>query len=126
MRNPRFCLLIFALSILPATSGLAGSSEAGNRALLPSQEMNFTLEGKISKQAPGKLTISGEGNIIFHVTYNDKTEIKRKDGSAGSAKDLRVGITVRVEGALTEAGEVVAQKIEVHSDDAPKGTSTGF
>lgn len=73
--------------------------------------MNFALEGKITQQAPGKLTISTEENIIFHVRYDDKTEITLKDGSPGSAKDLRVGVRVRVEGELTEAGEVLARKI---------------
>ncbi len=75
--------------------------------------MNFTLEGKITKHDPGKLTISTEANIIFHVRYDEKTEIKRKDGSPGSAKDFRVGIRVKIDGELTESGEVIAQKIEL-------------
>ena len=77
------------------------------------QAMNFTVEGKITKQAPGKLTISSGENIIFHVRYDDKTEIKQSDGSPGTAKDLRVGVVVRVDGELTEGGEIIAQKIEI-------------
>ncbi len=78
-----------------------------------SQAMNFTVEGKITRQSPGKFTISTEANIIFHVRYDEKTEIHRSDGSKGSSKDLQVGIKVRVDGELTESGEIVAQKIEL-------------
>lgn len=78
--------------------------------------MNFTVEGKITRHSPGKLTLSTEENIIFHVRYDDKTEIKRKDGSPGSAKDFRVGVKVMVDGELTEAGEIIAQRIEVSQD----------
>jgi len=74
------------------------------------------VEGKVTRQTPGKLTLSTEQNIIFHVRYDDKTEIKRKDGSAGSAKDLRVGVRVMVEGDLTESGEIIALRIELEGD----------
>jgi hypothetical protein len=77
------------------------------------QEMNFTVEGKITRHAPGKLTINTEENIVFHVRYEDKTDIQRKDGSKGSAKDLRVGTKVKVAGELNESGEITAQKIEL-------------
>lgn len=118
MKLAGFYLLLLVL--LVPSPRLAADSGAGARASAAWQETNFTLEGKISKLSPGKLTISGEGNIIFHVAYSDKTEIKRKDGSAGSAQDLRVGMTVRVGGDLTESGEVVAQKIEIQSEGASK------
>ena len=120
MNGIRFYLpaiVLLSVSTIIADVGYSGA------AALPrydSQEMNFTLEGKINKQSPGKLTISGEGNIIFHVAYNDKTEIKQKDGGSASAKDLRVGMTVRVEGDLTESGEVIAHKIEIQSEGASK------
>jgi hypothetical protein len=82
--------------------------------LLQAQEaMNFTVEGKITRQSPGKLTIHTGENILFHVRYDDKTDIKKSDGSSGTAKDLRVGLLVRIEGELTEAGEILAQKIEI-------------
>ena len=81
--------------------------------LLRAQAMNFTVEGKITRHDPGKLTISSGENIIFHVRYDDKTDIKKSDGSPGTAKDLRVGVAVRVEGELTEAGEIIAARIEI-------------
>jgi hypothetical protein len=80
------------------------------------ETMNFTVEGKISKHTGQKLTLSTEGNIIFHVVYNDKTSITRKDGSAGTAKDLQVGTRLHVDGDLTEAGEIIAQKITIQSE----------
>lgn len=83
----------------------------------PNQEtMNFTVEGRLTRHTGSKLTLSAEGNMIFHVVYNEKTEIARKDGSAGSAEDLRVGARIRVDGELTEAGEIIAQKIRVLPD----------
>jgi hypothetical protein len=77
------------------------------------QEMGFTLEGKVTEQSTGKLTVSTEQNIIFHVTYDDKTEIKRDDGAQASAQDLRVGAQIKVDGELAESGEIKARKIEV-------------
>jgi len=104
-----------------------GVREAGSGPLRPclaaaplsassSQEtMNFTVEGKISKHAGQKLTLSTENNIIFHVAYSEKTSITRQDGSAGTAKDLRVGTRIYVEGELTEAGEIIAHRITIQS-----------
>jgi len=77
------------------------------------QAMNFTLEGKINTLDHNKLTVHTEENIIFHVSYDDKTEFKSDDGSPASSKDLRVGLTIKVDGDLTESGEIVAQKIEL-------------
>jgi hypothetical protein len=86
---------------------------------VPAQDnMNFTLEGKITKHVGTKLTLSTEDNIIFHVIYNDKTAIQRKDGSAGTAQDLQVGVRIHVDGDLTDAGEVVAQKISILPEPA--------
>jgi hypothetical protein len=83
------------------------------------QDTNFTLEGKITQHTAGKLTVSTEENIIFHVRYSDKTEIKRQDGSAGSEKDLRVGVMIHVDGDLGESGEISAQRIVIEADSAP-------
>jgi hypothetical protein len=47
------------------------------------------------------------------VRYDDKTDIKKSDGSPGTANDLRVGVVVRVEGDLTESGEIIAARIEI-------------
>jgi len=79
----------------------------------PPVETNFTVEGKITKLSPGKLTLSTEGNIIFHVRYNDRTDIQRADGSKGSDKNFRAGVRVKVDGDLTESGEVVAARIAI-------------
>jgi hypothetical protein len=80
---------------------------------LRSQAMDFVLEGKITRKAPGKVTVNTGQNIVFTVRYDDETVIKKSDGSPGSGNDLRVGIKVRVEGELTESGEVVALKIKL-------------
>jgi Domain of unknown function (DUF5666) len=75
------------------------------------QTDTFTLDGKITKLAPGKITVNSGDNIIFHVVYDDKTEFTKPDGSEGSAQDLRVGSPIHVEGDLTESGEIVAARI---------------
>ena len=80
---------------------------------LSAQEMNFTLEGKITEKSAGKLTVSSGENIIFHVLYNDKTEIKKKDGSAATAQDLHIGLMISAAGDLAESGEITAKKIQI-------------
>ena len=87
------------------------------------QESNFTLEGKITEKSAGKLTLSTTDNIIFHVRYGDKTEIKRADGSAGAGADLKVGQTVSVVGELAETGEIIAKKIEIEKPVTSKDHS---
>lgn len=82
------------------------------------QEMAFTLEGKITEHTSGKLTVSTEENIVFHVTYSDKTAIKRADGSAGSAKDFQTGVKIKVDGDLAESGEIAAKTIEIEAESA--------
>jgi hypothetical protein len=77
------------------------------------QGSNFTLEGKITEQSKGKLTVNMEGNIIMHVSYDAQTGIYRKDGSAGSANDLKVGTTVKVKGQLNASGVLEAQRIDL-------------
>ena len=79
----------------------------------PPQAMDFVLEGKITRKVEDKLTVNTGQNIVFTVRYNDKTEIKRNDDSAASPGDLKVGIKVRVEGELTESGEVLAVRIKL-------------
>lgn len=104
------------LAPLVSTLGVGGGSA-------PPEEINFTVEGKITKLFPGKLTLSTEGNIIFHVRYHDKTDIKRADGSKGSEKDFRVGMKVKVDGDLTESGEVAAARIAIEQDSRQGATS---
>ncbi len=114
------CAIAVLLMARPGSFGATRLSAVAIQPAAPPQAMNFTVEGKITHHSPGKLTISTEANIIFHVRYGDKTEIKRSDGSAGSTKDFRPGVKVKIEGELTEAGEVIAQKIEVQQD-SPSG-----
>jgi uncharacterized protein DUF5666 len=85
--------------------------------------MNFTLEGRINRLEKNKFTVSAEDNILFHVRYDDQTKIQRKDGSAATAKDLRVGLSVKVDGDLTESGEIVAHRIEIQPEPGAKKSS---
>jgi hypothetical protein len=84
------------------------------------QDMNFTLEGKITSNTANKLTVSTEENMVFHVLYNERTEIKKKDGSPGTARDLQVGIRIGVAGDLAESGEITAKKIEIQTEGSEK------
>jgi hypothetical protein len=77
------------------------------------QAMNFSLEGKITDRAPGKLTVSTLENIAFHVTYDDKTDIKYDDGTQATGQNLRVGVQIKVDGELAESGDVNAHKIVI-------------
>ena len=109
LRVPSFyvALVMFLASCAWSSSAMARVAKI----LRAGQAMNFTVEGKINTLDHNKLTLNTEENIIFHVRYDDKTEFKRDDGSPASSKDLRVGLRIRVEGDLTESGEIVAQRI---------------
>jgi len=107
----------FLLLQLPSSPAKVLSQPA---ALVPAQEMNFTLEGKITSITGNKFTVNSEENMLFHVRYDDKTEIKKKDGSPGSGKDLRVGLKVNIAGDLAESGEITAKKIEIEADGTEK------
>jgi hypothetical protein len=80
---------------------------------LTDQAMNFTVEGTVNTLGQNKLTLRAEANVIFHVSYNDKTEFESEDGSLTGGRDLRIGLAIRVEGDLTESGEIVAKRIEL-------------
>jgi hypothetical protein len=84
------------------------------------QAMNFNVEGKINTLGQNKLTLRGEENMIFHVSYDDKTEFKSDDGSPAGSEDLRVGLRIKVEGDLTESGEIVARRIELEKTPPQK------
>lgn len=112
----RVLVVLVPLLLCPGAQHSRLAFGMSRRTSLSPQGMNFTVEGRITRHSAGKLTLSTEENIIFHVRYDDKTEIKRKDGSPGSAKDFRIGVKIMVEGELTEAGEVVAHKIELLED----------
>jgi hypothetical protein len=87
------------------------------------QGTNFDLEGNITHQEAGKLTIDTGGNIIFHATYTADTAMVHADGKPASEKDLKVGVKVHILGDLQESGEVKAQRIEIE-DGASKKEST--
>jgi hypothetical protein len=87
------------------------------------ESSGFNLEGKIVKVETGKFTVSTEENIIFHVRYDDKTDIKHPDGTAGSSTEFKAKVRVKVEGDLTESGEIVAKKIEIEQDSKPPASN---
>jgi hypothetical protein len=84
------------------------------------QDSDFTMEGKITEKSAGKLTINSGDNIIFHILYNDKTEITKKDGSPGTDQDLHGGVTINVSGNLAESGEITARKISIEAEGSEK------
>ena len=108
--------LLFSLLLSRTTLATPLSAVPTPRA----DDMNFTLEGKITEKSEGKLTVSSGENMIFHVLYNDKTEIRKKDGSPGSAQDLHTGLTISVAGDLAESGEITAKKIEIEGEGSEK------
>lgn len=110
----------FLLLTLQAPSAIGSSPGCAIPSAHAQGDMNFTLEGKITDRAEGKLTVSSGENMIFHVLYNDKTEIKKKDGSPGAAQDLRTGLTISVAGDLAESGEITAKKIEIEGEGPDK------
>jgi hypothetical protein len=85
-----------------------------------SEPMPFSVEGKIHRLGPGKITLSTGENMLFHVVFDDKTEVRRQDGSAGSPKDLRVGLSIHVDGDLTESGQIVAHRIKIQASEEKK------
>ena len=78
------------------------------------------MEGKITEKSAGKLTLSSSDNIIFHVVYSDSTEIRKSDGSPGTAQDLKIGAKISVVGGLAESGEITAKRIGLEGDNASK------
>jgi hypothetical protein len=90
--------------------------------LAQDQGSNFDLEGKITQQSKGRLTVDTGQGILFHVTYDDKTNIVRADSSAGSEEDLKVGEKIHAIGDLQDSGEIKAQKIEIESPEKGSGT----
>ena len=75
--------------------------------------MNFTVQGKITQHEGEKLTINTEENVVFHVRYDEKTKISGKNGGPVTDKDLQVGAEIKVDGDLSESGEIYARTIEV-------------
>jgi Domain of unknown function (DUF5666) len=112
----RCCLaLLLLLGVWPFAVRKAHTDAVAspNGDLHPAQESNFTLEGKVTQKSEGKLTVSTEENIVFHVRYDEKTDIRLKDGAQGSGEDLKTGLKVRVQGDFSKSGELLAHKIQV-------------
>ena len=106
---------LLSLGWQPASIVLAPS-----RLLAAQPQDNFTLEGKISEKSAGKLTVTSGENMLFHVLYNDKTEIRKKDGSPGTAQDLHIGVTISVAGDLADSGEITARTIDIQGEGSEK------
>lgn len=75
--------------------------------------MNFTVQGKITQHEGEKLTINTEENVVFHVRYDGKTKISGKNGGLVTDKDLQVGAQIKVDGDLSESGEIYARTIDI-------------
>jgi len=122
LRWSQILTLGFLVAAWPGKSGASLAAVPAVHGVLASQDepMNFSLEGKITKLEESKFTATTGENILFHVRYNDETQIKQQDGSAASAKDFRVKMTVKVEGDLTGSGEIVAKKIEIEQEAGSK------
>ena len=112
----RAVLAALVLGLLPLCRATFGAAPLPLP--LPPQDSDFTMEGKITDKSPGKLTINSGDNMIFHILYSDSTEIKKRDGSAGTAQDLHIGLKISVAGSLAETGEITAKRIEI----LPEGT----
>jgi Domain of unknown function (DUF5666) len=116
----------FALAavLVAASAALQASPAPQNRPPDPrasaQDSSRFSLQGKITKVEAGKFTVNTGENILFHVRYDDKTEITRADGSKGSEKDLRAGVWVEVEGDLEESGEIAAATIKLQEQKPQK------
>jgi len=116
MRKKTTLAFVIALLIAPVIPCVLLASRSAGASSAQEEAMNFTIEGKITKREGSRLTLNSEGNIIFHVVLNEKTEVKNKDGSAGTSKDLQVGMRIHVDGDLQESGEIIARKVAVQSD----------
>jgi predicted NAD/FAD-binding protein len=81
----------------------------------PPQDVSFTVTGKITERSQGKITVDSGQNMLFNVEYNSQTKIQRQDGSSANVSDLKVGVKVRAEGVLTEAGDIIAKKIVIQA-----------
>jgi hypothetical protein len=78
-------------------------------------DVSFSVNGTITEQSAGKLTVDSGQNMLFTVKYDSTTQIQRSDGSSAKASDLRVGVKILAKGTLTEAGDVIAKTITIES-----------
>ena len=113
-------LSVALVMILPAGAWNSRPDRQPTAILRAAPEMDFTLEGTVNTLDHNKLTVHTEDNIIFHVSYDDKTEFKDEDGKPSHSTDLRVGSRIRVEGDLAESGEIGSQRITLLKAPSPK------
>lgn len=76
-------------------------------------DVSFSVNGTITEQSPGKLTVDSGQNMLFTVKYDSTTQIQHNDGSPAKASDLRVGTKILAKGTLTEAGDVLAKTLTI-------------
>src|SRR5690349_4575567 len=103
MKTRRIITLVLLVMCLDVVRALGKNSGA-------LQGSSFEVEGSITKQSPGKLTIDSGQGILFRVVLDDKTAIEKQNGDSGSEKDLKVGLKVHVVGDFQDSGEIKAGK----------------
>jgi Domain of unknown function (DUF5666) len=102
-------ILVFGSAVIPL---IARAAQGENP---PPQDISFSVNGTITEQSPGKLTVDSGQAMLFTVKYDSSTQIQHEDGSAAKASDLRVGVKILAKGTLTEAGDVIAKIITIES-----------
>lgn len=112
----RCAVLVAALIVGFTTFGMSVKGSAAQGQNPPSQPISFTVNGKITEAAPGKLTVDGGQNMLFTVKYDSTTQIQKSDGSPAKGSDLKVGVKILAKGDLTEAGDVIAKKITIEAE----------
>jgi hypothetical protein len=114
-RPIRRFLFVTALMFACAISGTSFRSLAFQNQEPPPQDISFSVNGTITEQSSGKLTVDSGQNMLFTVKYDSTTKIDHEDGSPANASELRVGIKILAKGTLTEAGDVIAKTITIES-----------
>jgi predicted NAD/FAD-binding protein len=100
--------LLLGTAMQGITLGTAAMQAQG-----PPPDISFSVNGTITEQSPGKLTVDSGQNMLFTVKYDSTTQIQNEDGSPARASDLRVGVKILAKGTLTEAGDVIAKAITI-------------
>ena len=110
------CVTVLLLGL--AMLGMSFSSFAFQGQNQP-PDVTFSVNGTITEQSPGKLTVDSGQNMLFTVKYDSTTQIQHSDGSSAKDSDLRVGVKILAKGTLTEAGDVIAKTITI--EEGSKG-----
>jgi len=84
MPRPQTSVLFSLLLLWPSGMKSIDRVAPDRRAFASPQEVNFTVEGKIDSLDKRKFTLRTEENMNFHVRCDEKTQIQREDGTAGS------------------------------------------